>query len=42
MCHHDMILISKCDRETIEQVIHDLFEEGSFFEAFRDINNSSN
>lgn len=36
----DMILISKCDRDTITEVVNDLMEEGSFYEAFRDISKS--
>lgn len=31
----NMILVSECNRESIEKVIEDLFEEGSFYDAFR-------
>jgi len=31
----NMILVEICERDTIEQVIQDLWDEGNFFKAFK-------
>ncbi len=32
-----MLMVDKCNRESIELVIHDLIEEGDFYRVFRKI-----